>query len=75
LKRARLRIVGAHCATCILPVRRTLEDADGVKSVGSNYMTDMIIVDFDEKAINEDKIVALIKKAGYEAIRLTAPYF
>lgn len=75
MKRVRLRIVGMHCSTCILPVRRALEKADGVKSVRANYMTDMIIVDYEEKVTNEDEIVALIKKVGYKAITLAAPYF
>jgi len=38
-------------------------------------MTDMILVDYDEKVTNEDEIVVLIKKVGYEAITLAAPYF
>jgi copper chaperone CopZ len=64
-----------HCSTCILPVRGALEKAEGVKSVGANYMTDLILVDYDEKVTNEAEIVALIKKVGYEAITLAAPYF
>ena len=75
LRRARLRIVGVHCSTCIIPVRRALEKAEGVKSVGANYMTDLILVDYDEKVTNEAAIVAVIKKVGYEAITLAAPYF
>jgi copper chaperone CopZ len=59
----------------MLPVRRALEKAEGVKSVGSNYMMDLILVDYDEKATDEAEIVALIKKVGYEAITLAAPYF
>ena len=74
LQRARLRIMGVHCSTCILPVRRALEKAEGVKSVGANYMMDLILVDYDEKATDEAKIVAFIKKVGYEAITLAAPY-
>jgi copper chaperone CopZ len=74
LQRARLRIIGVHCSTCIIPVRRTLEKADGVKSVGANYITDMILVDYDERLTNETEILALIKKVGYEAIALAAPY-
>ena len=75
MQRARLRIVGVHCSTCILLVRRTLEKAEGVKSVGANYMADLILVDYDEKVTDEAEIVALIKKVGYEAITLAAPYF
>jgi copper chaperone CopZ len=67
--------VGVHCSTCILPVRRALEKAEGVKSVGANYMTDLILVDYDEKVTNEAEIVTLIKKVGYVAITLAAPCF
>jgi len=63
-----------HCSTCILPIRRALEKAEGVKSVGTNYMTDLILVDYDEKVTNEAEVVALIKKVGYEAITLAAQY-
>jgi copper chaperone CopZ len=59
----------------MLPVRRSLERADGVKSVGADSMTDMILVDYDERATNETEILALIKNIGYEAIVLAAPYF
>ena len=38
-------------------------------------MMDLILVDYDEKVTNEAEIVALIKKVGYEAITLAAPYF
>ena len=74
MQRARLRIVGVHCSTCILPVRRALEKADGVKSVGANYMTDLILVEYDERITNVAEILALMKKVGYEAITLAAPY-
>ena len=75
MQRARLRIIGVHCSTCILPVRRVLKKAEGVKSVGANYMADLILVDYDEKVTNVAKIQALIKKVGYEATTLAAPYF
>jgi Cu+-exporting ATPase len=67
--------VGVRCSTCILPVRRALEKAEGVKSVGANYMMDLILVDYDERITNVAEILALIKKVGYEAITLAAPYF
>ena len=66
--------MGVHCSTCILPVRRALEKADGVKSVGANYMTDLILVEYDERITNVAEILALMKKVGYEAITLAAPY-
>lgn len=74
MKRARLRIIGARCSTCIIPIRKALEKAEGVKSVGANYVADLILVDHDEKVIDTKAILALIKKAGYDAITLAAPF-
>ncbi len=75
MQRARLRIIGARCSTCILPIRRVLEKADGVKSVGANYVADLILVDYDEKVIDIAAILALIRKAGYDAVTLASPYW
>jgi hypothetical protein len=37
-------------------------------------MTDLILVDYDERITNVAEILALMKKVGYEAITLAAPY-
>jgi copper chaperone CopZ len=52
-----------------------LPKAEGVKSVGANYMMDLILVDYDERVTNLAEILALIKKVEYKAITLAAPYF
>jgi len=73
MRRARLRIVGARCSICIIPIRKALEKAEGIKSVGANYITDMILVDYDEKLIELSAILSLVSKAGYEAIAVAGP--
>ena len=70
-----MRIIGVPCSTCIIPIRKALEKADGVKSVGANYIADLILVDYDEKVIDKAAILAIIKKVGYDAITLAAPYW
>lgn len=67
-ERARLKIVGVPCASCIVPVRRALERAKGVKYVGANYVADFILVDYDPEVTNVQEIVKTIRKAGYEAV-------
>lgn len=69
-KRLRLRIVGVSCATCIIPIRRTLEKAEGVSSVGANYVADLIVVEYDPRGTDEEEIVKLIQKTGYKVIPL-----
>ena len=68
ITRLRLRIVGASCSTCIIPVRKALERTTGVKRVGANVMLDLILVDYDPEKIEADKIVEAVKKAGYTAV-------
>ncbi len=70
----RLRIVGARCSTCIISIRKALEKANGVRSVGANSVADLVLVDYDEKMIDASGIAALIKKAGYEAIPVAVPF-
>jgi copper chaperone CopZ len=75
MQRVRLRIIGAPCSTCIIPIRKALEKTNGVKSVGANYVADLILVDYDENVIDKAAILAIIRKAGYDAITLAAPYW
>lgn len=68
ITRLRLRIVGASCSTCIIPVRKALEKTEGVKWVGANVMLDLILVDYDPKLVGVDEIIGAVKKAGYTAV-------
>lgn len=67
IRRARLTVVGVPCASCIIPVRKALQKARGVKSVAANYMLDLILVDYEPALTSEEEIVKLIGKAGYKA--------
>ena len=67
-QRLRLTIVGASCATCIIPIRKALEKTEGVTSIGANYVADLILVDFDPKLVTIPEIVSIIKDTGYEAV-------
>lgn len=69
IQRVRLTVVGVPCASCIIPVRKALQNARGVKSVGANYMLDLILVDYDSTLTTEDEIIKLIDKVGYKAFR------
>lgn len=67
-QRLRLTIVGASCATCVIPIRKALEKTEGVESIGANYVADLILVDFDPKLVTIPEIVSIIKDTGYEAV-------
>ena len=61
-------MVGVPCATCVLPIRRTLERTPGIKTVGANYVADLILVDYDPIIIDENRILAVIRSTGYRAV-------
>ncbi len=67
-RRLRLRIIGASCSTCLIPVRKALERTKGVRTVGANVMLDLILVNYDPKVIGADEIIRVIKKTGYTAV-------
>ena len=63
-----MRIVGVSCATCIVPIRRSLERITGVKWIGANVVLDLILVDYEPGVTDKTAILAAIKKAGYNAV-------
>ncbi len=67
-RRLRLRIIGASCSTCIIPIRKALERTKGVRTVGANVMLDLILVDYDPTIVGPDQIITAIKKIGYTAV-------
>jgi P-type Cu+ transporter len=71
MRRLRLRILGASCSTCIVPVRKALERETGVKKVGANVVLDLILVDYDSTLVDVKKIIETIKRTGYVAIPTT----
>ncbi len=66
--RLKLQIVGVTCASCIIPIRRSLEKTRGIEWIGANVMLDLLLVDYEPTAITPDEIIAIIKKAGYTAV-------
>lgn len=68
-QRARLTVVGVSCASCIIPVRKALQKAKGVRSVGANYMLDLILVDYEPTLTTDEEIIRIIERAGYKAVR------
>lgn len=67
MTKLKLQIDGMHCTSCAMNIDGELEDTDGVKSSSTNYAKQYTEVEFDEKKINEKKIIDIIKSVGYSA--------
>lgn len=66
-KKVLFKITGMHCTSCVMNIDGELEDTEGVRSATTNYAKAQAVVEFDESKLKLDDIVAIIKKAGYDA--------
>ncbi len=62
-----LRITGMHCASCSTILTRALQKVEGVSSASVNYSTEKAAVEFNEKKVDENALIAAVKSKGYGA--------
>jgi len=65
---ARLRVVGASCASCFAAVRKTLFKHEGVIDVRANIAADLLLLDYDPDKVRLEELLEVIRKAGYRAV-------
>jgi Cu+-exporting ATPase len=63
-----LQILGMHCAACATGIESGLRRLDGVTDVRVSFATKEAFVKFDEDKVTLDKIKAVVKRGGYEAV-------
>lgn len=64
---ATFKIEGMHCTSCSLNIDGELEDTPGVLSAQTSYAKAVTKVTFDPQKITPEKMITVIKKAGYTA--------
>lgn len=67
MTKKKFKIIGMHCTSCAMNIDGELEDTKGVKESNTNYAKQITEVTFDPDALTIQKIVEIIKKAGYTA--------
>jgi P-type Cu+ transporter len=67
MRTKKFKILGMHCVSCAMNIDGELEDTEGVKSCNTSYAKQETEVEFDEKKVDEEKIVEIIKSVGYTA--------
>ena len=63
----KFKIEGMHCTSCAMNIDGELEDTEGVKSASTNFAKGIVEVEYDPKKLSEEKIIKIIKSAGYSA--------
>lgn len=63
----KFKITGMHCTSCAMNIDGELEDTEGVKGSTTSYAKQETEVEYDEKKVDEKKILNTIKSVGYTA--------
>jgi mercuric ion transport protein len=65
-KRVELAVKGMTCASCELHIENEVKKLPGVSFVKASYDQGSTIVEFDEKKVDKNKIIAAINITGYK---------
>lgn len=62
--KSKFKIQGLDCANCAARLEREIQEVDGVESVNINFMTEKMVIEYDENNGEEliKKIIKFIKK-------------
>ena len=60
-------ITGMSCAACSARIDKAIRSLKGIKEVSVNLLTNSMVVSYDEKYLNSEKIIKAVTKAGYGA--------
>lgn len=60
------RIQGMSCAACAKSIERVTSRLEGVESSNVNLATEKLVISFEPKLIEENKIISAIEKAGFK---------
>lgn len=71
IDKAYFKVIGMYCITCKPIVERQLKDEKAIKSIGVNYMTDSVVVEFDSNLITKEEIRNRLEESGYKFVRIS----
>ncbi|MBU0460759.1 MAG: heavy metal translocating P-type ATPase [Nanoarchaeota archaeon] len=61
-----IKVSGMHCQSCVTILDKALNKEKGVKSATVNFSTEKAAVEYDPKLIDEETLLKVIKKKGYD---------
>ena len=67
MEKQKFNVTGMTCAACQSHVEKAVSKLDGVKTVNVNLILNNMLVEYDEKKLDEKTICDAVAKAGYGA--------
>lgn len=65
LRSLSLPVRGMTCASCAARIEKALKSVEGVQNVNVNLATEKVMLSFDERKTNLDKLAAVVRDSGY----------
>lgn len=62
------KIPDMTCSNCAMKLESLEDTLEGVKEINASYHKLQMVIEYDEAKLNEDQIIAAVKKKGYQAI-------
>lgn len=62
------KVTDMTCSNCAMKLESLEDSLDGVKEINASYHRLEMVIEYDESKLNEEQIVAAVKKKGYTAI-------
>jgi len=66
MKKAKIEIIGMHCASCASNIERSLKKTLGVKNANISLLLKKGTAECED-SVSEDELKKAVKRAGYEA--------
>jgi copper chaperone CopZ len=66
--RKTFKIPDMTCTNCAMKIESLEDDLDGVQEINASYHKLEMVIEYDEATLNEEKIIAAVRKKGYTAI-------
>jgi copper chaperone CopZ len=67
MKTTRLKVTGMTCGHCVDTVDKTLRNQAGVRNVTVHLGSGAAEVEYEERSVVPEQLVAAVRQSGYEA--------
>jgi P-type Cu+ transporter len=62
------KVPDMSCTNCAMKLESLEDTLDGVKEVSASYHRLEMVIVYDESKLNDEQIIAAVKKKGYQAV-------
>ncbi len=67
MKKVKFDVQGMTCSSCSSHVEKAVRKLEGIETVNVNLLSNNMVVEYNEKVLNNDKIISAVVDAGYGA--------